>query len=94
MGSKKMVLVHLFQGMNGDKNGENELINTVGEGESGTDGESSIDKYTLSHVKQRGIEKLLYNREPSLALCDDLEEWVRGVKEDSRERGYMYNIYA
>ena len=34
---------------------------TVGEGESGTNGESSIDIYTLPCVKQISDEMLLYN---------------------------------
>jgi len=40
---------------------ENGLVDPVGEGESGTNGESSIDIYTLSCIKQISDEKLLYN---------------------------------
>ena len=40
---------------------EDELVDRVGEGESGTNGESSIDIYILSCVKQIAAEKLLYN---------------------------------
>ena len=47
--------------MNGDKDVENGLVDTVREGESGTNGESSINIYTLSCVKQIGIERLIYN---------------------------------
>ena len=40
---------------------ENGLVDTVGEGDSGTNGESSINIYTLSCVKQIADKKLLYN---------------------------------
>ena len=36
-------------------------MDTMGEGEHGMDGESSINIYTLSCVKWIGGEKLLYN---------------------------------
>ena len=36
-------------------------MDTVGEGERGTNGESSIDIYTLPCVKQIAGEMLLYN---------------------------------
>ena len=47
--------------MNGDSDIENGLVNTVGNGESGTNRESSIDIYTLPSVKQIAGEKLVYN---------------------------------
>ena len=37
------------------------------------DGQSRIDVYTLPCVKQIAGEKLLYNREASQVLYDDLE---------------------
>ena len=37
------------------------IVDTVGEGESGMTGESSISIYTLSCVKYITTEKLLYN---------------------------------
>jgi len=40
---------------------ENRLVNIVGEGESGMNGESSIALYTLPCIKQVVGEKLLYN---------------------------------
>ena len=48
-------------------------MDTVGEGESRMNGESSLDICTLPCVKWIAAEKLLHNREPSLTLCDDLE---------------------
>ena len=36
-------------------------MDTVGKGQSGTDGESSINIYTLSCVKWIAAEKLVYN---------------------------------
>ena len=50
-----------LQGRNGDSDKENGLVDPVGEGESGTNGESSIDIYTLPCIKQISDEKLLYN---------------------------------
>ena len=47
--------------MNGDSDIENGLVNTVGNGESGTNRESSIDIYTLPCVKQIATGKLLYH---------------------------------
>ena len=47
-----MVLMNLFAGDgNGDTDIENELGDTVGEGEVGTNGESSMETYTLPYVK-------------------------------------------
>ena len=80
-----------FQGRNGDADIENRLLDTVGEEESGTSRESSIDKYTLSCVKQIAGEKLLYNRKPTQARDDDLEGWNRGVEEGSKGRCYVHN---
>ena len=40
---------------------ENRLVNIVGKGKSGMNGESSINIYTLLCVKQMAGEKLLYN---------------------------------
>ena len=47
--NKHHILIYL-QGMNGDIDVENEVVDTVGEGESGKNGES-ICMYTLSCVK-------------------------------------------
>ena len=41
-----------MQGYNGDTDLENEVVDTVGEGEGKMNGESSIDIYTLPYVKQ------------------------------------------
>ena len=40
-----------MQGRNGEADVENRLVNTVGEGESGMNGESNIKMYTLSDVR-------------------------------------------
>ena len=50
-----------MQGRNGDTDVENELVDAVGEGVYGTNGENSINIYTLSCVKLIAGEKLLYN---------------------------------
>ena len=49
-----------MQGRNGDADIENGLVDTVGEGESETNGESSTDIYTLSGVRETAGEKLLH----------------------------------
>ena len=46
-----MLLMNLLQGRNGDIDLENASVDTVGEGESGTNGESSIAIYILPSVK-------------------------------------------
>ena len=46
-----MVLVNLFAGKYGGTDIENRLVDTVGEGKSGKNGESSIDIYTLLCIK-------------------------------------------
>jgi len=74
--SRKMVLMNPFEGRNGDRYVQNGLGDTVGEGESGMNGENSISRYTLLWLKWTAGEKLLYkHRETSLELCDDLEGW-------------------
>ena len=55
-----------MQGSSGDEDTENRLVDTVREGESGTNGESSINIYTLSHIRQR---KALVTQS-YLTLCD------------------------
>ena len=47
-----MVLMNLFTGSSGDTDIEYRLVDTVwGEGEGGTNGESSVETYTPPHVK-------------------------------------------
>jgi hypothetical protein len=51
-------------------------LDTVGEGDSGTNWESSIEEYTLSYIKWIAIGKFLYDAGSSnLVLCDNLEGW-------------------
>ena len=50
-----------FQGWNGDADIENRLVDTVGEGESGMNEESSTYIYTLPQVKQVAGKKLPCN---------------------------------
>ena len=64
-------------------------MDTVQEGESGTNGESSINIYIPSCIKWIAGEKLLYNMQPHLALCDDLRGWDSGDGREAQE-GYMY----
>ena len=48
-----------MQGRTGDADIENGLVDTVREGESGIDGENSINVYTLSGVRWIAGAKLL-----------------------------------
>ena len=54
----------------------NGLVNTVGEEKSETKGKSSIGIYTLPYS---WWEVVIQHREPSLAICDDLEGWGEGM---------------
>ena len=58
-----------MQGSSGDEDTENRLVDTVREGESGTNGESSINIYTLSHIRQ--IKALV--TQSYLTLCDPMD---------------------
>ena len=70
-----------MQGRN-DTDVENGLVDSIGEGEGGTDGESGIDIYKLSCVKEIAGEKLLYNTGPQPGAL----WWPRGVGwEEERE---------
>lgn len=62
MEPRKMILMNLGsrEGM-WDADIDNELGDTVEEGKSETNGESSVDIYTRPCVKQRASEKFLYN---------------------------------
>ena len=54
--------MNLLQDSSGDADKENRLVNMgqVG-GESGMNGESSMESYTLPYVKQRASGNLLHN---------------------------------
>ena len=58
--------------------------------ESGTNGESSINIYTLSAVRRTAGEKLPFSTGSCLVLCDDLEGWHGGkVGKLGREGMYV-----
>ena len=62
-----------MQGRNRDPDKENGLVDTEGEWEEGTNGESITGTYTLPWVKQVSNGKLLApDGELSWVLCDDL----------------------
>ena len=68
-------------------------MDTMGEGEGGTNRESSVETYTLPFVKYKGGGNLLYdvgNSDP--LLCDNLEGWdgLGGGAEVQREGTYVY----
>ena len=73
---------------------ENKLVDPVGEGESRTTGESSIDVDTPLRVKQIASGKLLYNTgSPAWCLW-----WPRGVEwgqgKEAQEEGDLCIIMA
>ena len=79
-----------MHGQNGDSYIKNRVVNTAGEGETGTNGESSIDIYTLLCVKQTVIAKLLNNT--GGPVWHSVMGWGEGREaQDSSRGGYMYN---
>ena len=58
-----------LQGRNGNAGGENRFVDTVGEGDSGTNGGNSITVYTLPCVSCCIAQRV------SSVHCDDLEGW-------------------
>ena len=68
----------MCKGRNRDADAENTLVDTVGEGERGTQRESSKGPCTLPYAKQRASGSLL-----KPVLCERLEAWdgVGGGKE-------------
>ena len=82
-----------MQGRSGKADAKCGLMDTVKEGVSGTNGESSINGiYTLWCRMDSWQEVALQHREPSPVLCDDLEGWNggRGGRLE-REGGCMCN---
>ena len=59
MQSRKMVLMNLYAGEQWNAGIGNRLVDTVGEGEDGTNWESRTEAYTLPHVKQIASGNLL-----------------------------------
>ena len=70
---------------------ENGLVDTVGEGESGTNGESSTNIYTLSHVRRISGKKLLYSK-GSPVWCSAMiwRDGMGGEEGGEGGRGGMY----
>lgn len=67
-------------------------MDKVGERERRTNGESSIDIYTISCVKERADEELLYNT-GSPDRCS-LMVWKDGMREGEGGRFRRYVLYA
>ena len=78
---KRYWLIYL-QGRNGNVHVKNGLVDTVGEGKSGTNGESSVGICTLQYVKSIAGKKLLYNT-GSPAWCSGMT--LRGRMGEGRE---------
>ena len=54
-----------MQGSKADADTENRLVDTVWEGEGGTNGESSMETHTLPYVKQDSQGNSLYDSQSS-----------------------------
>ena len=83
-----------MQGRTGDTVVENGLVDTVREGKSGMNGESSINTHTLSCVKRIADEKLLYNK-GSPIWCSVMAKrvgWREGM--EAQEGGEICIIMA
>ena len=92
---RKMILMNLFAGKEwSSKDVENGLVDTVGEGESGTNGESSTDIYILSRVWWVAGKKLLCRAGSPVWRS----VWPRGMGwgegREAREREDVYIIMA
>ena len=83
--------MNLYQGSNRDADIEKRLVDTVGEGEGGTNWESSMETYTLPEVKQIASGSLLYDEGSSnLVLCDNLDGWDAVGERFKRDGTYVY----
>ena len=91
MESRKMVLMSLLQGSNGDADIENRLLDTVGEGEGGTNGKSSIGTYTLPYatLDSQG-EFAAWRREVKSGAQWQPRRVGRGGKQQLQEGGDIY----
>ena len=81
-----------MQGSNRDAGTEKRLVDTVREGEGGTNRESSMETCTLPYVKYIASENLLYDAGSSnKVICDNLERWDgMGGGREVQERGDIY----
>ena len=61
-----------MHGRNRDSDIENRLPDTAGEGEGGTDGDSSMETYILHYVKHVTNGKLLYDAESPAWLSETI----------------------
>ena len=85
-----------LQGSKEDTDIEKRLVDTVGEGEGGTNWESRTETYTLSYAKLDTSGNLLSDAGSSnLELCDNLEGWDRvGDRREGQEGGDIHNTYG
>ena len=86
----KWYWLNYLQGRHGGADVGNGLVDTVGEGESETNGESSVNIYSLSGVRWIVGEKLLHNT-GSLVLCS-LMTWGQAEGWEAHERGNICMI--
>ena len=78
-----------MQDRNRDTDIDSRSVDTVGEGEGGTNWKNRIDTYTPPGLKEIASGKLLIAQETSEVSCDDLEGG-KGVVRGRLERKGMY----
>ena len=79
-----------MQGRNGDSDIGNGLMGIVGEGESGTNGESSTNIYTLSHVRWMSGKLLCTKGSPVWCSAMIWRDGMGRGEGDKGGRGGMY----
>ena len=73
--SKTMVLMNLFSGQQWRHRPREQTYGHGREGGAGTNGESSVETYTLSHINGRPVGTCCVALGAPLVLCDNLEGW-------------------
>ena len=96
MESINMVFMNLFAGQQYRHRHRVQTCGHSGEGEDGTNWDSSTETYTLPYVKQIAIGNMLYNRESFNLVChNNLEGWNRAVSErEVQEEGDICILIA
>ena len=79
-----------MQGRNGDADIENGLVDRVGEGETGTNGQSNTDIHTPPCVKQIAGEKLLHNTGSTAKFSIMIQRGVMAGWGGRRKREVIY----
>ena len=91
MESRMTVLMNLSAGQQGRHRLKNRLVDTVGEGEGGTNWENSMETYITIWKRDSMWEFAVWHRELKPVLCDNLRVgWGRMGRKVTGGRGHMY----